>query len=321
MERYKERSQRAPPPYHVAGLCCAVRTMRLIMTTPMALKAFALFLASGLAGVAAPHPEMLVSTDWLAQHLTDPKVVILHVSANRSAYDAGHIPGTRFIALSEIAVNRSGVPNELPPDADLKRVFEAAGVSDDTRVILYGDASVLPATRAFFTLDYLGHANHGMLDGGLAKWTAENRMLTKESPTAAAGHLNPHPHPELVVRFDQVSAWAKRSPAEAKSPVLLDVRAAGDFAGEKGSHIPTAVNANWVDNQLSSQNQALKPADELQRMYKQFGIQADVPVVTYCNSGMQASESYFTLRYLGYDVKMYDGSMSEWNQKGGPTQK
>lgn len=287
----------------------------------MPLKAFALLFGSALAGVAAPHPEMLVSTEWLSQHLADPDLAILQVSANRNAYDAGHIPGARFIPLSEIAITRNGVPNELPPDADLQRVFESAGVSDNTRVILYGDASVLPATRAFFTLDYLGHASHGMLDGGLAKWKAEGRTLNKEAPAAAAGRLNPHPHPELVIQFEQITAWAKRSPAESKSPVLLDVRSAADFAGEKGSHIPTAVNANWMDNQLSAQNQTLKPAEELQRMYQQFGIQADVPVVTYCNSGMQASESYFTLRYLGYDVKMYDGSMSEWNQKGGPVQK
>lgn len=284
-------------------------------------KGIALFFVSALFAAAAPNPEMLVSTEWLAQHLVDPKLVILHVSANRNAYDAGHLPGARFVALSEIAIARNGVPNELPPDAEIQRAFQNAGVSDDSRVVLYGDASVLPATRAFFTLDYLGHANHAMLDGGLAKWTAENRSLTKDAPTVAIGHLTPHPRPELVVQFDQVAALAKRSPAEAKSPVLLDVRAAADFSGEKGSHIPTAVNANWVDSQLSAQNQTLKPAGELRKMYEQFGIKADVPVITYCNSGMQASQSYFTLKYLGYDVKMYDGSMSEWKQKGGPVQK
>jgi thiosulfate/3-mercaptopyruvate sulfurtransferase len=286
----------------------------------MQLKIFAPILASAMA-VAAPHPEMLVSTDWLAQHLSDPKLAILHVAANRTAYDAGHIPGARFVLLGDLAITRNGVPNELPPDADLKRVLEAAGVSDDTRVIVYGDTSVLPATRAFFTLDYLGHASHALLDGGLGKWNAEGRTITKDAPSAGAGHLTPHPKPELVLQFDQISALAKRPDAEAKSPALLDVRPAGDFSGERGSHIPTAINASWVDSQLSAQNQTLKPADELRRMYEQFGIKSDVPVITYCNSGMQASQSYFTLKYLGYDVKMYDGSMSEWNLKGGPVQK
>ena len=94
-----------------------------------------------------------------------------------------------------------------------------------------------------------------------------------------------------------------------------------DFTGEKGSHIPTSVNANWIDSQLSAQNQTLKPAEELKKLYDAAGIKADTPVITYCNSGMQASQSYFTLKYLGYDVKMYDGSMSEWTLKGAPVTK
>src|SRR5579872_2399444 len=105
----------------------------------MRLKIFGSLLAMTLAAAGAPHPEMLVSTDWLSQHLNDSKLVILQVSANRNAYDAGHVPGARFVPLSDLAITRNGVPNELPADADLKRVLEAAGVSDDTRVILYGD--------------------------------------------------------------------------------------------------------------------------------------------------------------------------------------
>src|SRR3954468_14077334 len=124
----------------------------------MKLTVLATLLATALTAAAAPalRTDMLVSTDWLAQHLSDPKVVILHASANRTVYDAGHIPGARFIALADFVVTRNGVPNELPPVADLKKPLEAVGISDDSRVILYGDTSVLPATRAFFTLDYLG---------------------------------------------------------------------------------------------------------------------------------------------------------------------
>ncbi len=285
------------------------------------MKRFLPFLALSACALAATHPEILVSTDWLAQHGSDPKIVLLQVSANRSAYDAGHIPGARFVALADLAVERNGVHNELPPDADLKRALEAVGVSDDSRVILYGDTSVLPATRAFFTLDYLGHANHALLDGGLEKWRAEGRMLTKDAPSSSMGHLTVHARPELVMQFDQVSALSKRSPAEAKSPVLLDVRAATDYSGEKGSHIATAVNANWMDTQVSRDNQTLKPEAELRKLYESAGVKPGTPVVTYCNSGMQASQSYFTLKYLGYDVKMYDGSMGEWTLKKAPVEK
>jgi thiosulfate/3-mercaptopyruvate sulfurtransferase len=277
-------------------------------------------LATAIAS-AASHPEMLVSTDWLANHASDPKVVILHVAPNRTAYDAGHIPGARFVALPELAVTRDGIPNELPPVDDLKRVIEAAGVSDDSRVILYSDVSVLPATRAFFTLDYLGHASQAaLLDGGLEKWRKEGRALSKDAPAAVQGKFTPHARPELVVQIDAVKQMAAK-PGSDLSEVLLDVRPAGDFRGEKGAHIPGALNEYWVENQISHDDQALKSDAELRKMYESLGVTPQKRVVTYCNSGMQATQSYFTLKYLGYDVRLYDGSMSEWKAKGAPVEK
>ncbi len=278
--------------------------------------------ASMAAAAPAVRSNMLVTTDWLSQHLTDPKIVVLHVSGNRTAYDAGHIPGARFVSLSELAVTRDGVPNELPSTADLKKLLEAVGVSDDSRVILYsGDASVLPATRAFFTFDYLGHGDQAaLLDGGLEKWRTEGRTLTKDAATAAQGRFTPQPKPDLVVQMDAVKQMSSK-PASSSSEVLLDVRSAADFHGEKGSHIPGALNAFWMENQAGRENQALKSDAELRKLYETIGVTPDKRVVTYCNSGMQASQSYFTLKYLGYDVRMYDGSMSEWNAKGGPVEK
>ena len=265
----------------------------------------------------ASRPGMLVTTDWLAQHSKDAKVVILHVAPNRTVYDAGHIPGARFIALKEIAVTRDGIPNELPPDADLKKVLEAAGVSSDLRVILYSDASVLPATRAYFTLDYLGHGEQtALLDGGLDKWRSEGRELIKDAPSPAQGSFTPHPKPELAVQMDAVKRMS-----EPGSDLLLDVRSAADFRGEKGAHIAGAVNAFWMENQSSRENQALKSEQDLRKLYEGLGVSPERRVVTYCNSGMQASQSYFTLKYLGYDVRLYDGSMSEWTAKGGPVEK
>jgi thiosulfate/3-mercaptopyruvate sulfurtransferase len=287
----------------------------------MSTRTFAAFLATATLAAAAARSDMLVSTDWLSKHLNDSKVVILHVAANRNAYDAGHIPGARFVALPELAITRDGIPNELAPVADLKRVFEAAGVSDDSRVILYSDASVLPATRAYFTLDYLGHGDHAaLLDGGLEKWRSEGRMLTKDAPASIQGRLTPHPKPELVVPMDAVKQMAAK-PAGSQPEVLLDVRSAADFQGEKGSHIPGAVNAFWMQNQISREDQTLKSEAELRKLYEALGVKPDKPVVTYCNSGMQATQSYFTLKYLGYDVRLYDGSMSEWTAKGGPVEK
>jgi thiosulfate/3-mercaptopyruvate sulfurtransferase len=292
----------------------------------MTKKTLGTFLLLPLIAAAAPavRSNMLVTTDWLGQHLNDPKLVVLHVSGNRTAYDAGHIAGARFVPLSDLAVTRDGIPNELPTAADLKKVLEAAGVSDDSRVILYSDASVLPATRAYFTFDYLGHGEQAaLLDGGLEKWRGEGRTLTKDAATAAQGQFTPRPKPELVVQIDAVKQMASQASAGASSlsEVLLDVRPAADYRGEKGSHIPGALNAFWMDSQTSRENQALQPEAALRALYEKLGVTPDRKVVTYCNSGMQASQSYFTLKYLGYDVRMYDGSMSEWNAKGAPVEK
>ena len=279
------------------------------------------FLALASMSAAASRPDMLVSSDWLAQHLSDSKLVILHVSANRSAYDAGHLPGARFIALSELVVNRDGIPNELPEIADLKRVLEAAGVSDDSRLIIYGDTSVLPATRAYFTLDYLGLGDQAaLLDGGLEKWRREGHPLTRDAAIAAPGRFTPRPKPELVVQMDAVQKMSNKAPSSS-SEILLDSRPAADFRSEKGSHIPGAVNAYWMESQTSRENQALQSESALRSLYEKLGVTPDRKVVTYCNSGMQASQSYFTLKYLGYDVRMYDGSMIEWTAKGGPVEK
>ncbi len=279
-------------------------------------------LATTALASAAVHPEMLVSTEWLAQHATDTNVVILHVAANRTIYDNGHIPGARFLPLTELAVTVNGVHNEFPPVADLKKLLETAGVSDASRVILYSDAAVLPATRTYFTLDYLGHAEKtSLLDGGLEKWRSEGRSLSKESPASKpSGVFTPRLRPEVLAPLETVKQLSAK-PASAEAACLVDVRAPADFQGEKGAHIPNAMNAFWMENQVSRENQALKPEAALRKQLEALGLTPGKSIVTYCNSGMQATQTYFTLKYLGYDVRMYDGSLSEWNARGGQTEK
>jgi thiosulfate/3-mercaptopyruvate sulfurtransferase len=299
----------------------------------MKMRSLGLLAVCPLIVMAAPatRSDLLVSTDWLAQHLKDPKLVILHVARERGAYDGGHIPGARFLPLSELIVTRDGIMNELPPVAALKAAFERVGVSNDSRIILYTDGVVLPATRAYFTLDYLGHGDHAsLLDGGFEKWRAESRPLVKDAPPAVAGHFTPRLRPEAVVNTEAVKdlSWSAVN-EKAASPVLLDVRGREEFSGAKApsevtrpGHIPGAVNVFWMDGQAGKDSSALKPEPELRKMFSEAGVAPDRPVVTYCNTGMQASQAYFTLKYLGYDVRMYDGSFSEWsNTKGTPVEK
>lgn len=290
----------------------------------MFLRTLALAAVSAVAALPAVQSQMLVSTDWLAQHLTDSNLAIVHVGANRTGYEAGHIPGARFLAQGSIAVAKNGVPNELPPVADLKAALEAAGIGDGSRVIFYADGSVLPATRAWFTLDYLGHGGQGaLLDGGLAKWKSENRSVTNAEPAPAKASLTPKPQSQLVYSTDAVKELSAKAAANrtAAPGTLLDVRPATDFAGEKGAHIPGSAHAYWMDGQASNTDSSLKSEDALRKLYAAAGITPGKPVVVYCNSGMQASQSYFALKYLGYDARLYDGSMSEWNSQKLPTEK
>ena len=282
---------------------------------------------------AAPalRSDMLVTTAWLGQHLNDSKLVILQVSRDRTAYDAGHIPGARFVALSDIVSTREGILNELPPAAALKSVFERAGVSDDSRVILYGDASVLPATRAYFTLDYLGHDSTALLDGGLPKWKAESRPLSKDAPEVMQGRLTPRPRPQVVVEINAVKDLSfAATNAPSASPVLVDARTSAEFNGTtpanaeipRPGHIPGSANVYWMQGQAGKDDMTLLPEASLRKLYESAGVTPDRPVVTYCNTGMQASQSYFTLKYLGYDTHMYDGSFSQWsNVKDAEVQK
>lgn len=280
------------------------------------------------AATAAVRQDMLVSTEWLAQHIKDANVVVIQVSRERAAFDAGHIPGARFVALSDIAITRDGVPNELPAADLIEKTFEKAGVSDDSHVILYTDAAVLPATRAWFTLDYIGHGPHtSLLDGGLQKWRAEGRAIATDSPTVETGRLTAFPRKQVLADMDMVrylaTPVARNTPGSA---VLVDARPVEDYTGSRPNaelkqpgHIAGAVNLNWGTTQVKDSS-ALLPEAELRKLYEGIGVKPERPVVTYCNSGMQASQAYFVLKYLGYDVKLYDGSLSEWTLKNAPVQ-
>jgi thiosulfate/3-mercaptopyruvate sulfurtransferase len=135
--------------------------------------------------------------------------------------------------------------------------------------------------------------------------------VTKEVATVAPGKFTPKPRPQLIVSTADVQ---KQSTAPAANMTLLDVRSAKEFT--EGGHIASSLNANWTETQVAGSS-VLKSEDAMRKLYAAAGLDPKKTVVTYCNSGMQASQSYFTLKYLGYDVKMYDGSLGEWNKTPG----
>jgi thiosulfate/3-mercaptopyruvate sulfurtransferase len=221
---------------------------------------------------ARGNAEMLVSAEQLSRRLDDGRTVVLHVGRDRASYDAGHVPGARFLALSDIVTERAGVPIELPSVDALDRAFEAAGVSDDSRVVLYGDLGGLAAARAFFTLDYLGHTP-ALLDGGLEAWRAANRPVSTEASSGGRGTFTPAVRPELLVDADWVRAHLNDS-----TVALVDARPPAEFTGEtpgegvtRPGHITGARNVFWRNTVISEADPRLRSAQVNRALFSVAG--------------------------------------------------
>lgn len=274
-----------------------------------------LLLAALLAGCAtvreAPEPrtraDLLVSAEWLADHLGEPDLAVLHVGPDSSAYLAGHVPGARFLPLSAVAEDRDDQLNLLPSEAALKEAFEMAGVSDGDHVVLYGDMNGLAAARAFFALDVHGHGRVSVLDGGLGAWRAAGGAVSAEAPTARRGSFSPRLRADRVVD----AAWveARRGDPEV---VLVDARPAAEHTGEmpgegiqRPGHIPGSVGLFWRED--------VREDGTLRARYAAAGVLPGREVVTYCRTGVQASYAYFVARLLGLSPRLYDGSFHDWS--------
>lgn len=276
--------------------------------------------------VSQVREHMLVSTERLALHLTDSAVVILHVARERADYDAGHLPGARFLAVGQVTVTRDKVSNELAPAEELKNVFESLGVGDQTHIVLYGERQGLWAARAWFTLDYLGHGeNAALLDGNIEKWRSENRTLTKDAFPIKPAKFSPHVHPGVLVTLPAVRdlSWEALN-TTSPTAVLVDARPPEQYRGEESSsdtsragRIPGAVNFYWMTTLESKENPRMLPAAELRRLFESAGIAPGRKVVSYCHSGVQGAYVYFTAKYLGHDAALYDGSFQEWSNAAG----
>jgi thiosulfate/3-mercaptopyruvate sulfurtransferase len=289
-----------------------VRLARIIL--PLVIAGVAMAAPARAASAQRAGGESLVvSTAWLAAHLGDPSVVVLDVTGGDSHRDA-HVPGARTLPYGDVIVQRDGVRSELPPVDRLRALFERLGVSDSTRVVVYGDEPPM-ATRVLFTLDYLGHERISLLDGGLAQWRAEGRPVTREEPRVARGRLTPHVRPELVAGAEWIHTRLGR-PGIA----LVDTRTDGEYLGEgerhgmpSAGHLAGARQLQW-EQLFHDETYLLRDRDELRRLYSDRVATGDT-VVTYCWVGYRASATYLVARYLGYPAKLYDGSYQDWSQR------
>lgn len=265
------------------------------------------------------HPEALVETDWVAAHLNDANVRIVESDEDYLLYDTGHIPGAArvdwFTALQH------PVRRDFISQAQFEELCSSLGITNNTLVIFYGDKSNWFACYAFWLFRYYGHEKLAIMNGGRAKWTQENRPLTKDIPSysRAAYHAKA---PDRRIRAFRTDVFEQ---VEDKRP-LVDVRSPQEYSGEllhmpnypqegatRGGHIPGAVNIPWAKT-TDPDNGVFKPADELRALYQDQGVTPDQEVIAYCRIGERSSHTWFVLTYLlGYpNVQNYDGSWTEW---------
>jgi thiosulfate/3-mercaptopyruvate sulfurtransferase len=268
-----------------------------------------------LALAAAGTPGLLLSPAELAASLKDPAIVVVAVGNSEDDFIAGHIPGARFVRYDDIAVDAGGLSSELPPIDQLRKVLSAAGISDKSKVVIYGSA--ITASRMFFTLDYFGHPSAKILNGGLTAWKASGGAIeVSPLPKAATATLTPKPHPERVVSAD----WIKERLSSTKM-TLLDARPDVEFTGADGGmngahvkgHLPDAQQLVW--NTLLDSTGKFLPDAELRKKFDAIGANPATPLVSYCMVGMRASVTYFVARHLGYDARLYDGSIVDWTRR------
>lgn len=275
------------------------------------------------------HPEVLVDAEWVENHLHDPKVRLIEVDVDTSAYDQGHIPGA--VGFNWQKELQDQVIRAPLSQAHLEDLLSRAGVSNDTTIVLYGDNNNWFAAWALWILKYYGHPDVRLLDGGRVKWLADKRELTTEVPSYARTNYHAQaPEHNIRALRDQILTQLGQ-----QGFALVDVRAPAEYSGEllappnlpqegaqRGGHIPGAANIPW--SMAVREDGTFKPADELRALYASKGVTPDKDVVAYCRIGERSSHTWYVLNYLlGYpNVRNYDGSWTEWGSLiGAPIEK
>jgi thiosulfate/3-mercaptopyruvate sulfurtransferase len=265
------------------------------------------------------HSEYLVETQWVAEHLNDPKVRVIESDEDSLLYRSGHIPGA--VQVDWFSTLQNPVRRDFLSQEKFEQVASELGISNDTTVVFYGDKSNWFACYALWVFQYYGHQNVRVMNGGRLKWEKENRPLTKDVPSYKLTQYKAR-EPDAAIRafrddvFNQVSAHRP----------LVDVRSPQEYSGEllampnypqegamRGGHIPGAANIPW-SQAINQENGTFKSADELKALYEGKGIQPGQDIIAYCRIGERSSHTWFVLKYLlGYpNVRNYDGSWTEW---------
>ena len=272
------------------------------------------------------HPEVLVTTEWVAQNLNAPNTRLVEVDVDTTGYDQGHIPGA--VGWNWQTQLQDNIRRDLIDKSELEKLLGASGISNDTTILLNGDNNNWFAAYAFWQLKYYGHKDVRLINGGRKKWLEEKRALTKDAANLASTIYRASQVDESVrARKEEVFAIVEGH----KPGQLVDVRSVDEFTGkiiappgmsetaQRAGHIPAAANIPWA--QASNEDGTFKSFDELKNLYQTKGITGTDEVIAYCRIGERSSHTWFVLKYLlGYsNVRNYDGSWTEWgNLIGAP---
>jgi thiosulfate/3-mercaptopyruvate sulfurtransferase len=267
-------------------------------------------------GYAKP---VLVSTEWVAERLDDPNVVVAEVDENPDLYEEGHIPGAVKLHWKDDL--QDPVERDLVDRETFERVLGERGIGNETTVVLYGDKNNWFAAYAYWYLKIYGHEDVRIVDGGRQKWIDEGRELTTEVPAPEQAQYSARERDESIRAFrNQVHDWLG-----AGERALVDVRSPGEYAGDlisppgyeqegaqRGGHIPGAASIPWAT--AVRDDGTFKSPEELRTLYAGKGVTPDKEVTAYCRIGERSAHTWFVLReLLGYDrVRNYDGSWTEW---------
>lgn len=265
------------------------------------------------------HPEYVVETGWVSEHLNDAGIRMVESNEDPLLYDMGHIPGA--VKVDWFTTLQDKLRRDFLSKAEFEKLCSSLGISNDTTVIFYGDKSNWFAVYALWLFQYYGHMKTKVMNGGRAKWELEKRPWSKE-----AAH---YPGTKYTAKEPDGSIRAFRedvfSQLKGRKP-LVDVRSPKEFSGEllhmpnypqegamRGGHIPGAANIPW-SQAVNEADSTFKPLDQLKTLYEGRGITADKDIIAYCRIGERSSHTWFVLKYLlGYPkVKNYDGSWTEW---------
>ncbi len=266
-----------------------------------------------LLAVTYAHPEQLVETDWVAAHAADAGVRIVDMRQN--GYAEGHIPGAVY--LSPVAIrDAANPPTFLPTAAAFEAMMARLGIADTTRVVVYDERGGIYAARLWWILNYFGHTNVALVNGGWVKWTAETREVTPAPTTVAEAHFTARPQPSWIATAADVVAAIDKPGVK-----IVDARTQGEIDGKdlrnirRGGFVPSSIPVYW-EELLDPQQKTFKSAEELSRIYAGRGIVPSEQVIAYCQVGMRASVDLFALHLIGYDkLRNYYGAWEEWGNR------